>query len=292
MPIQFVHREVCPLCRSKTSQQLCDLAFDQAPLAPFLDNFYGGRLNPALLSGSRYQILHCGDCDFIYQDPILDSDGMQLLYQDWVDQVASLDKKKNMSASRRQQYAGQLRTLQSLFTKPPAQVRVLDYGMGWGYWCQMARAAGFDVAGYELSPERSEHARRLGIRVIDQLEQGAEKYDFIYANQVFEHLPEPLEVLRELCACLHADGIVYLRVPDGRNVVKSLQDCGWMPGLDAIHPLEHINCFTRGTLIKLAASVGLQPLQPPLRLNWRSLHSSLRREISDRWFTTHLMFRR
>ena len=292
MPIQFVHRQACPLCRSKTARQLCDLAFDRAPLAPFLQGFYGGRLNPGLLSGGRYQVLYCRGCDFIYQDPILDNDAMLLLYQEWVDQVASLDKKKNMGASRCRQYAGQLRTLQRLFSKPPAQVRVLDYGMGWGYWCQMARAAGFDVAGYELSAERAQHARQLGIRVIDQLGRGAGKYDFIYANQVFEHLPEPLEVLRELCACLHADGIVYLRVPDGRNVVKRLQGHGWKPELDAIHPLEHINCFTRGTLIKLAAAAGLRLLQPPLRLSWGSLHSSIRREISDRWLTTHLMFRR
>jgi hypothetical protein len=81
-------------------------------------------------------------------------------------------------------------------------------------------------------------------------------------------------------------------VPDGRDVVRRLRRHGWSPGLDAIHPLEHINCFTRATLIQLAASVGLRPYQPPLRLEWGNLCGGIRREITDRWFTTHLMFRR
>jgi SAM-dependent methyltransferase len=292
MTIGFVQRENCPLCGSRAQQMLSDLAFDEAPLAPFLEGFYGGRLAPAELARGRYRIQCCDECDFIFQDRILDDAGMQRLYQDWVDQASSLQKKRFAKANRFLQYAGQVKTLTRLFDKPPQQTRVLDYGMGWGYWCRMVQAHGFDVRGYELSASRREHARELGVPVMDELEQADVEFDFIYANQVFEHLPDPKQALHELCRYLHADGIVYLRVPDGRDVARHLRQGGWSPGLDAIHPLEHINCFTRATLIQLGASAGLQPVQAPLRLEWGSLYGGIRREIADRWFTTHLMLRR
>jgi len=292
MATGFVQREVCPLCGSTSRQLLSDLAFDESPLAPFLEDFYGGRLAPAELASERYRIQCCDDCSFIFQDRILDDAGMHRLYQDWVDQACSLHKKRSAKAKRFRQYAGQVKTLTRLFDKAPQQTRVLDYGMGWGYWGRMAQAHGFDVHGLELSALRRDHARQLGLPVMDRLEQADVEFDFIYANQVFEHLPDPRLALEELCRYLHADGIVYLRVPDGRDVIQRLRQGGWSPDLDAIHPLEHINCFTRASLIQLGASAGLRPFQPPLRLEWGSLGGGIRREIADRWFTTHLMFRR
>jgi hypothetical protein len=95
-----------------------------------------------------------------------------------------------------------------------------------------------------------------------------------------------------LCQCLNRDGIVHIRVPDGRGVDQQLQRHGWSPTIDAVHPLEHINCFTRADLIRFAATAGLRPFNPPLRLQWGSLAAGIRREISDRWFSTQLMFRR
>jgi hypothetical protein len=83
-----------------------------------------------------------------------------------------------------------------------------------------------------------------------------------------------------------------IRVPDGRGVAARLEQRGWSPELGAIHPFEHINCFTRKTLVNFAARVGLKPFNPPLRLNWGSLWGGIRREVTDRWLTTHLFLRR
>jgi len=203
-----------------------------------------------------------------------------------------LQKKINATAKLYRQYAGQIQTLSKLFDKPPAQTRILDFGMGWGYWCRMAQAYGYDVSGFEMSLQRCKHAREMGLRVIDKLPQSEDHFDFIYANQVFEHLADPVQVLHELSLCLKSDGIIYLRVPDGRGVERRLQSRGWSPELEAIHPLEHINCFTRKTLTDLAATAGLRTFNPPLRLNWGGIRGGIRREISDRCFSTHLMFRR
>ena len=164
--------------------------------------------------------------------------------------------------------------------------------MGWGYWSRMAQAHGFEVVGFELSKQRSEYARQMGVTVIDALPASGAGFDCVYANQVLEHLPDPLQTLVDLCRQLKPEGIVCLRVPDGRGVATRLEQRGWSPELEAIHPLEHINCFTRKTLISFASKAGLKPFNPPLRLSWGSLRDGIRREFADRLLTTHLFFRR
>ena len=292
MQAGFLRRDSCPLCQSGRQRPLCDLGYEDLQLSAFIERFYAGRVTSAQLAEGRYRVVICAECEFIYQDPVLDDAGMHALYHDWVDQAASLQKKKNAGAGLYRQYAGQMQTLLSLFKRPPGQVSVLDFGMGWGYWCRMAQAHGFEVSGFELSGKRCAHARQMGVNVIESLPRDGAEFDFIYANQVFEHLPDPLSTLRELCQCLGRDGILHIRVPDGRGLARPRQGEGWSADMNAIHPLEHINCFTRASLIKLGATAGLRPLQPPLRLNWGSLAGGIRREISDRWLSPHLMFRR
>ena len=292
MGVGFHQRGHCPLCESTSSKVLCEIPYRDKRLATFIEQFYHGKVPPKVLASETYRVVACANCDFIYQDPILNREGMQALYQDWIDHAQSLHKKETAKSKVYRQYAGQVHTLSRLFDKQPGQVRVLDFGMGWGYWSRMAQAHGFDVVGFEMSAERSEYARQMGVSVVDDLAAVEDGFDCVYANQVFEHLPDPIESLRTICQHLNPDGVIYIRVPDGRGVDQSLARRHWSPELDAIHPLEHINCFTRKTLISFAASVGLTPFNPPLRLNWGSLWGGIRREIADRWLTTHLFLRR
>lgn len=292
MSIGFVQRDCCPICDSNSNRILCDTSYQDPRLASYLKQFYGGRLEAEALKAASYRVTLCQHCGFIYQNPILSESGMLVLYQDWIDQAQSLDKKQTAGAQLYHQYAAQIQTLTQLFERRPNQVRILDYGMGWGYWSRMAQAHGFDVVGLELSEQRREYARNMGISVVKNLPEESVHFDYIHANQVFEHLADPLHSLQELSQRLKPEGIVCIRVPDGRGVAASLEKRGWSPELTAIHPLEHINCFTRKTLTRLAGQAGLKPFNPPLRLHWGSLWAGIKREVNDRWLTTHLFLRR
>ena len=113
-----------------------------------------------------------------------------------------------------------------------------------------------------------------------------------WVDHAFEHMPDPVQTLPELCCWLNAEGVLYLRVAAGGDVAERLQQGGWSAQRDAIHSLEHINGFTRKTLMRLAATQGLQPIKMPLRLEWGSLRRGIRREIPNRWFSSQLLFRR
>ena len=288
----FHNRKTCPICSGSNTENLCELAFTDDRLQAYVDRFYHRRVDYTLLKTITYRVVRCRQCDFIYQQEVLDDMGMVALYGDWVDHEQSLGKKRNAKTALFRQYSGQIQTLQRLFPGPPEKTRILEYGMGWGYWCRMAQAHGFEVSGYEISARRCEHAKSMGLDVIDELPPLRQNFDFIFSNQVFEHLPDPLATLVSLSQRLATGGVIYIRVPDGRGVVRSLRQRGWSPDLDAIHPLEHINCFTRSTLIRLAAAAGLKPFNPPPRLDWSSLRGAVKREIADRFFTTHVYFKR
>ena len=293
MTIRFETREHCPVCGNNQAVILYQAPYSDPELKQFISSFYQGRADLSVLDNANYRIAKCADCDFIFQSEVLDDEGMASLYGDWVGAAeASLHKKQNARARLFKQYAGQVLTISRLFSILPRQVKVLEFGMGWGYWSRMAQAFGFNVSGLELSPERAEYAKSLGVEVIEKLPEAGQHYHFIYASQVFEHLPDPLETLQQLTSRLRADGVIYLRVPDGRGVEKTLRDSGWSSELSAIHPLEHINCFTRDSLRQLASRAGLVAFQPPLRLSLGSLWGGIKREYMDRFVTTHVHFRK
>ncbi len=293
MGVGFVEREACPVCRSGDAETLCEFGFQDPPLADFITSYYQGRVPLERFGNAVYRIRACPRCKLVYQDPVLNDEGMRELYEQWIDTERSLYKKQHAGSGRFRQYAGQVQTVARLFAeRQPGEVRVLDYGMGWGYWSRMAQAHGFDVSGCELSAARRAHANGLGLSVIDHLPAEGGNFDFIFANQVFEHLPDPLRSMQQLVANLAPGGVIQVRVPDGRSVEGWLRQRAWSAELDAIHPLEHINCFTRRALLELAVASGLRAFNPPLRLNWGSLWGGLRREFCDRWLTTHLYLRR
>ena len=292
MAVELKKRKVCPLCASPSGEIRYDLAYNHTRLKHFLVDFYGQRADIEMLGSHHYQIKKCQQCNLLYQVAILNGEGQALLYEEWVDNDKSLLKKQQAKAKLFRQYAGQLNTISRLLPQPPHQSHILEFGMGWGYWSRIAIAHGYQVSGLELSPERAEHARSLGVSVIESLPEAGLHYDLVFASQVFEHLEKPLEVLIDLVARLKPGGIVYLRVPDGAGVEGTLRRSGWNESLDAIHPLEHINCFTRKTLILMAERAGLTQIQPPLRLEWSTLWGGVKREVNDRFLTTHVYFKK
>ncbi len=292
--LQLYPRQRCPACDATAAAQLCDLPLDAPPLWPFLDDFYHRRIPRAALVGLRYRVAECRACGLLYQRDVADAAGMARLYGEWLDDARSLAKKQRAGAALFRRYAREAALIARLFPqRRPEQIRVLELGSGWGYWGRMATAFGYAVSGLELDPRRAAHARALGVSLAASLDDiAAHSCDFIYANQVLEHLAEPADVLAELAARLAPQGRLLLRVPDARGLAARLRRDGWAADMQAIHPLEHINGFHRDSLLQLAARCALAPARAPLTLDCRtprSLLNSLRREWRDRRHEPHLL---
>src|SRR5262249_35201097 len=102
-----------------------------------------------------------------------------------------------------------------LVGRPPSEVAVLDFGMGWGRWVRMAAAFGCQASGIELADPQIEFARSQGLTVVELADLEADAFDFVNCEQIFEHLVEPRETLLQLSLALAPDGWIKINVPEG-----------------------------------------------------------------------------
>ena len=262
----FVLRAACPVCKAQDHRVLRSLPFTVPEVWSFLERYYAGRIGRADLGAALYEIRRCAACGFLWQAYHLDADGMLLLYEEWISAEESLAKKTRAGLDLYDGYAREASSIARRLGRKPCELRVLDFGMGWGAWCRMAQAFGYQVAGFELSQRRQQHARAWGIRVIDSLET-LERYDYINCHHALEHVPDPHATLARLVEALAPGGLLRVSVPDGLGMEQQLSQPDWRAAKDSLHPLEHLNCFTGATLARLAARAGLAtaPEQPAAR---------------------------
>jgi len=134
--------------------------------------------------------------------------------------------------------------------------RLLEIGSGYGLFLDEARRAGYDVRGVELSRTGAEHARQqLGLDVFcGQLADApADPADVVCFWDTLEHVPDPLEFLRQVRRRLDPDGVFALSVPYFSSVPARLLRSKWW----TLKPEQHIWHFTPATLRLVAARAGL-----------------------------------
>ncbi|MFT3852352.1 MAG: class I SAM-dependent methyltransferase [Ilumatobacteraceae bacterium] len=89
---------------------------------------------------------------------------------------------------------------------PPVLV---DVGCASGYVLEAARDKGWEAIGVEVVPEMADRARAKGFEVVPQLADVGKRVSALCMFQVLEHLPDPLQSLRQ-AGELAADGAVLL----------------------------------------------------------------------------------
>ncbi len=97
--------------------------------------------------------------------------------------------------------------------------RLLDVGCQFGIFLEMARQAGYEVTGVELTRQEAVHAQqRIGCTVYDRpledLELPAGSFDMVTYLDVVEHLEDPVGQLREAHRVLKPGGWLIVRVPN------------------------------------------------------------------------------
>jgi hypothetical protein len=259
-------RTCCPGCLSNAVSTLYAEPYTGAGMQAYLGRHYEGRA-----SGSAdtwvYELLRCNNCKLTFQkyvpaDPLLDE-----IYNAWVPGTDLDRSHRDYSLDACRYLAEQVQFVIQHFGRAPSELKVLDFGFGWGHWSRMAMAYGCEVWGVELSDERRRHGRSVGIRVCELDGLPEKHFRFIHTEQVFEHLVHPRAVLERLVASLAPDGLLKISVPDAGLSLKKLAQRADFGALSPdqqmpIAPLEHINAFTHDSLVAFAATLGLKPLRP------------------------------
>ena len=143
--------------------------------------------------------------------------------------------------------------------RPPA--RLLEIGASHGGFLRLARLAGFDPSGIEMSPSIVEYARstfdvdmRLGPLEAAGLPDAA--FDVVVAFDVLEHFRDPLATLREIRRVLRHDGLLLVQTPDyrGRTVAEMVAAAD--PFLEHLRAPEHVYLFSNRAAREILARSG------------------------------------
>lgn len=266
MEYAFHRRSCCPACGSASCTRY-RAPFNGPPVSDFIAAYYG--VDPSPLQ-AEYRIEECDRCGSFYQAAVAGPDLIELIYDQWVDQVedpSQIPTHAFDTANPRLSRDGhELMAAASYLGLPLNEMRTLDFGMGFGLWATIARDLGCDSHGTDLSRGRMDMARSRGITTVETLG----KYHFINSEQVFEHLTDPLAVMTQLSEALLPGGVLKVSVPSARGVSRlCARLAAGQQHIDPaeivpIQPLEHVNCYTRAGLSALGQRCGLQPVRPGL----------------------------
>lgn len=286
---QFQLRAQCPACKSTAFDVLVTVPYKDQHVKHYLDRFYAGRVDHNLLAQANWTICECRVCGLLYQKEIPGESLMRELYGSWIDpQETYLSHQINDDLDLFNRYAQEISTLISHFGRPPSELRFFDFGMGWGKWALMAKGYGCASFGSELSQDRIDHAVSNGISVVGWDQLPGQDFNFINTEQVFEHIAEPLETLKHLKKSLTRGGILKISVPIARDIQTRLKVLDWKAplesknSLDPLAPLEHINLYSRRSILKMAELCDMEEVTMPLSRqymfvnNWSSYRNVCR----------------
>ena len=285
MSLGFVERSTCQVCGSSGPAELLSVPFTDARIFDFIGAYYGDRISHSDLEGHSYQISRCTRCGFIWQRWVLDEPGMEFLYSVAIDADESASKRSAPPFSSYLRWINEAIDLGGLFPgRSPVDVCVLDYGVGWGYWARAAAGLGYSVIGLDLAQTRLTAVESAGIKTVgSSTEIESHTIDVLRAAQVIEHIPDLATVRDEFLRLLAPGGVLVVAVPDGNDIERHPRSPKWRVRNDALHPLEHINCFTNETLTRFAQEAGMKPIFPRLVGTRSQRLEQFPRYLVNRW---------
>ncbi|MBI2968171.1 MAG: class I SAM-dependent methyltransferase, partial [Bacteroidetes bacterium] len=140
---------------------------------------------------------------------------------------------------------------------------LLDFGCGKGNFLWFAKNQGWSSTGVETSLPRAEYARNIfDLTVFTENYSsgkiGTGSYDVITLFHVLEHLPAPVELLRELVSGnLNKNGILLIEVPNFASWQARWTMEKWMH-LDIP---RHISHFSEPVLMQILQLLNLNPVK-------------------------------
>lgn len=270
-------RTSCPGCAGVQSAVLYSRPYRDDSIRHFLNLKFTPE-GVSLFEDALYVLRKCGDCGLIYQEYVPDAESAFALYNTYLPCGDRECLVRNGPPSAAFLYMVQeLLLVQRLIGRAPGEVRMLDFGMGDGAWCAVAKAMGFKVEGVDLDETSVAKARADGVDAFPLSDLPGRTYDFINTEQVFEHLADPLSVLVELKAALGGQGVLKISVPCANRLERRLKTMDWSVPRSHPHflvpvtPGIHLNAFSWRSLLAMGAKAGLVPIQPPLRQEYNIL---------------------
>ncbi len=249
----------------------------------------------------------CSGCGMVYQSPQLSETEQKAFYEEEYRQVyqgSAGPNAKDLSIQKARADS-LLEFMRSNGIKPR---RHLDIGCSAGLLLQKFQEAFQDQpTGIEPGNAYREHARSLGLGIFQSLEElnasQPEQFDFISMAHVLEHIPQPVEYLKDLKdQWLSADGWLLIEVPNlyGHDCFEIAHSISYSPhtldqvlqqaGYETV--VSQVHGKPRSLILPLYLTILARPSQtnpshPPVpekRVRWKRKTAMLKRRVLTRLY--------
>jgi SAM-dependent methyltransferase len=177
---------------------------------------------PIDIPGDPY-VIECKNCDLLYINPMpyWTRDDFNKLYDNsyFVDKVEHNKQWLDIRANKNVAY--RFRRIEKYLSTN--NKKMLEAGAGiFAFMCVYLASKGWDVTAQEPSPDicesLSEQHPNLQTTSAAFLELNeVEKFSLIYADSVFEHVPDPLNYIKKSSRLLENGGILYFISPNEKS---------------------------------------------------------------------------
>jgi len=234
--LPLIRLERCPICGGEASVHY--------------------RTRPSLFNpGEKISYERCRSCSTVYRNPRPEDRARLEAYQGTP--VTAADLEVGWSERSRRHYRFVVERMRRLGI-PGDPPRVLDFGCGVGGFLKVAVEMRLEAEGLEVARDLAEHTeRRVGVRVfrepLPHPGYPEKPFSAVFSSMVFEHLTDPVSVLRTLRSVVVPGGMAVLEVPNALDFRERLMRGSTLDD-------SHLFYFSRHSLIHLFREGGFRLL--------------------------------
>jgi len=175
--------------------------------------------------GRNFKKLHtvmCQGCGLIHSDPIPSLEELSIFYKKnyRIDYKYSYQPQKRHTIRYAPTTLNYLKKILSFIkTDKYENLKFLDIGSGSGELLYFAKKMGFQTLGVEPNEGYANFCKdNLKLNIVNSTYEDANlnknEYNIVHLNQVLEHLPNPITVLKDLKSYIKENGLLIITVPD------------------------------------------------------------------------------
>lgn len=269
----FIKRDHCINCNSTNLKELSGGLLGDSPVRELIEKDPWGENPMPYIENRKWSYVRCADCSQMFHKYVLSPYWNEILYTSWVtrEAIEKFEKlihknKPEYRFRKAERYVGHILCIEKLTRniRKDKAVHMLDFGCGWGDFLATADCFGFIGYGIDHSTDR----RRFGqhVSVFENIEklltkkdgQNNMRFHAVTLFEVLEHLDNPLSILQSLNKLMLHGAVLVLETPDCTGVSDINGDISYRK----IHPLSHINAFTKDTLVSIAKRAGFKKVRP------------------------------
>lgn len=204
-----------------------------------------------------FQYVTCTSCAFVYLNPQLTQQAVRDAYND--EDVRKFFFEQlllpHVERDQRGEFTERASVLKSLM--PEARPRLLDVGCAAGNFLMRAEEQGFIGEGLELNQLYIDYIAahrnvKVHARLLEEMKYPAETFDVVTLWDVLEHLPKPVETLKEVGRVMRRGGILGLTTINHACINEALLKDRWRYYM----PPDHVCSFTPALLDMLLKKCG------------------------------------